>query len=145
MNNVQVKSGVRLAESMKSTFSEVIESYEYAQKREVELTGMQQDLLHEIEWTEKAGAVGGYKMFKKLQEIRIERRKCKMDMKSLKPMYDYLSSKGKMGDQLDKLIVDSKSAKKGVVKVTYMPRSGETDRLLMNKLTNKFNTKIEWD
>lgn len=55
-----------------------------------------QDLLHYIEMTSDKNANAGYKLYKKLAEIRRERRICKNELDLLQPVYDAFNSNEKL-------------------------------------------------
>lgn len=72
---------------------DVISRYEGNIARQKELEDETQDLMHVAELTEKVSAAQGYKNWRKLQEVRRERRACKNETELLKPLYDYLQDR----------------------------------------------------
>lgn len=66
----------------------MLSRYQYNKDRYVELEQEMQDILHYIEMGTNKNANVGYKLYKKLADIRRERRICKNEAELLQPIYD---------------------------------------------------------
>lgn len=79
-------------ESLLSGFCKEIRNmlmrYEGNKARLEELENEMQDILHYIELTENKNANIGFKLYKRLTEVRRERRICKNEINLLQPIYD---------------------------------------------------------
>lgn len=75
-------------------FQNVINTYEYNEDNIKRIEGELQDIFHEIELTNSKDMFSGYKLYKEIRELRIERRKCKNENELLRDMYEYFK-----GDQ----------------------------------------------
>ena len=67
---------------------EMISRYEGNKERFNELENEMQDLLHYIEMTGDKNANIGFKLYKRLSEVRRERRICQNEIDLLQPIYD---------------------------------------------------------
>lgn len=71
-----------------SDIREMVTRYEGNKQRLIEIEGEQQDLLHYIEISPFKKVSDGYKLYRKLAELRRERRALKNENDLLQPMYD---------------------------------------------------------
>ena len=78
---------------------DMLRQYEYDKDRYNHLEQEMQDLLHFIEMGTDKNANIGFKLYKRMMEIRRERRICKNEMDLLQPVYDTYSN----GDKLNEL------------------------------------------
>lgn len=69
----------------------VISRYEDNQRLQADLEQETQDLLHYMELSGDMNACMGNEMYKKMREVRRQRRNCKLEIELLKPLYEYLS------------------------------------------------------
>ena len=67
---------------------EMISRYEGNKERFNELENEMQDLLHYIEMTGDKNANIGFKLYKRLSEVRRQRRVCQNEIDLLQPIYD---------------------------------------------------------
>lgn len=66
----------------------MLSRYQYNKDQYIYLENEMQDILHYIEMTADKNANVGYKLYKRLSEIRRERRSCKSEIELLQPVYD---------------------------------------------------------
>ena len=105
------------------TFSRnVIARYEENQRRQQDLEYRQTDLEHVMELSDNKDVVGGYRLYKKLTDVRRERRACKSEIDLLKPLYDYLCSNNVMND-LSRLQGNCRVSKETISKRQYTLRT----------------------
>lgn len=90
MDNIVVSYATQIV----TIFQNVINTYEYNEDNIRRIEGELQDILHEIELTNSKDMFSGYKLYKEIRELRIERRKCKNENELLRDMYEYFK-----GDQ----------------------------------------------
>ena len=105
-------------------FQNVINTYEYNEASIKRIEGELQDILHEIELTNSKDMFSGYKLYKEIRELRIERRKCKNENELLRDMYEYF--KGEEAQHFKNKIqqVQGSSAKLAKIQEnrTYTPK-----------------------
>jgi len=75
-----------------SDIREMLSRYESDKIRFDELEKEMQDLLHYIEMAENKNANVGFKLYKRLAEVRRERRACKNELDLLQPIHDNFKS-----------------------------------------------------
>lgn len=100
----------------------VISRYEGNQQRQSELELEQQDVEHVMELSNNQDIVGGYRLYRKLADIRRERRTCKNESDLLKPLYDYLKQNSIMND-LSRLQGSCRVSKETISKRQYTLRT----------------------
>lgn len=61
------------------------------------------DILHEIENSDKLGAVEGYKLYKKLRDLRKHRRELKNQQQLIEPLYKWCQGNKTIGINLFKV------------------------------------------
>lgn len=71
-----------------SDIREMVSRYEGNKQRLIEIEGEHQDLLHYIEISPFKKVTDGYKLYRKLAELRRERRALKNENDLLQPLYD---------------------------------------------------------
>lgn len=72
-----------------SNIKAMISKYEYNIQRISEIENETQDLLHYIEMAPNKTVSGGYKLYRKLADLRRERRACKNENDLLQPVYEH--------------------------------------------------------
>ena len=82
---------------------DMLAQYEYDKDRLNEMENQMQDILHYIELTGDKNANTGYKLYKRLTNIRRERRACKNEIDLLQPVYDAFKDTGLMSRLTDLL------------------------------------------
>lgn len=75
-----------------SMFQSVISNYEHDLERIKEIQDELQDIEHEIELSPSKNMYAGYLLYKRIRELRIERRRCKEQTELLKDTYEYFKS-----------------------------------------------------
>lgn len=140
---MKVRSGSNLTIQIRDALVDTISAYENNEKLIEELNAKQQDLLHRLEWS-NFNASEGFKLARELKDIRVERRRCYNENEVLKPLYDYLSGKGKMKEQLDKIVGECRQAERRIESKKYTPRYSDNDFDELNNLSKKFKEEIEW-
>ena len=100
----------------------VISRYEGNQQRQSELELEQQDVEHVMELSNNQDIVGGYRLYRKLADIRRERRMYKNESDLLKPLYDYLKQNSIMND-LSRLQGSCRVSKETISKRQYTLRT----------------------
>jgi hypothetical protein len=71
-------------------FSDVCDTFEQNYETVNRCDKEAQDLLHEIELSEKQTKAGGFKLYKELREVRRERRRARDENELLQPLVDVL-------------------------------------------------------
>lgn len=105
---------------------DVISRFEGDQARQAELESETQDLLHYIELSPNMNAAQGYSLYRKLANIRRERRDCKNEIDLLKPLYDYLSDKKVIND-LSQIQGKCSASKQSISRRQYTLRTDVMD------------------
>ena len=72
-----------------SSIKEMVSRYENDKIRIFELEAQEEDLKHSMEILPNQKVSDGYKLYKKMREIRKERRACKNEIDLLQPVYEY--------------------------------------------------------
>lgn len=112
---------------------EVPARYAYLQALEQECNDQTQDLLHFIELTGNKNASQGYAIYKKLSEIRRERRSCKEELELLAPVMDYIHDLGDLNRFLGLTGTAQgkcRQAREALLGRTYRPRTHILDEFL---------------
>lgn len=112
-------------ETLKSFLSfarSVIARYEENQRLQTDLEQETQDLLHYMELSNDMNACMGNEMYKKMREIRRQRRDCKHEIELLKPLYDYLSDQTII-HQLSKIQGQCRTSKDAIALRSYTLRT----------------------
>lgn len=73
-------------------FQNVIKDYERDLEEIKRIEDCLNDLNHEIELSSQKDMYKGWKLYKEIRDLRIERRRCKEEVELLKEMYEYLTS-----------------------------------------------------
>lgn len=113
--------GSELSVAIRDNMQSILDTYDSNYKRIGELDLLQEDLLHEIEWS-NCDIVKGYKLYKELQDVRRERRDRKDENDSLKPLYDLIEPKKKMLEQLNQCIGECRKNDESIGRRVYKPR-----------------------
>lgn len=72
-----------------SSVKDMVARYENDKLRIFELEAQEEDLKHSMEILPNQKVSDGYKLYKKLREVRKERRSCKNEIDLLQPVYEY--------------------------------------------------------
>lgn len=108
---------------------QAISRYEGDKDRLSELDSQMQDVLHFIEMSKDKDVQHGYKLYKKLCEIRRERRACKNEIDLLYPVYEAFHGT-KLLDQLGSVQGNCKQAKKTITNKGYSIRTDVLDEFI---------------
>ena len=71
-----------------ASIKDMLARYNYDKEQYSKLENEMQDVLHYVEMDSDKNANTGYKIYKKLAEVRRERRMCKNELDLLQPIYD---------------------------------------------------------
>ena len=119
---------------------DMISRYEYNKARIVEIEAELVDLLHWIEISSYKNVPEGYKLYRKLADLRRERRACKNENDLLWPIYEHFHAT----DVLTKLSLvqgECAKAKNAIDARTYMVRTDILNEYLEEP--NKEETTVE--
>ena len=100
----------------------VITRYEDNQRLQADLEQETQDLLHYMELHDNMNACMGNEMYKKMREIRRQRRNCKHEIELLKPLYDFFSDQTVI-QQLSKIQGQCRTSKDAIALRSYTLRT----------------------
>ena len=101
---------------------EMVKRYDANVTRIAELEDQMQDVMHFMEMAKPKNVPSGYKLYKKLTDIRKERRACKNENDLLKPVYDMFHGT-KLLDQLSYVQGECGKAKKTIDGRAYSVRT----------------------
>lgn len=102
---------------------DVITRYEENQRLWDETDKQTQDLLHFIELSNNLNAVEGYKAYKKLAEVRRNRRQYKSEIDLLEPLYEYLTNNMSVINQLTMIQGKCRTNKETIQMRSYSMRT----------------------
>lgn len=138
-----------------SIYQDVIKQYERNEEDIKRIEGELSDLLHEIELSPSKDMYKGYKLYKEIRELRVERRRCKDENELLKDTYEYFKSQQGQGFKIKMQQLQGGAAKiyAKQERRTYTPRQ-RTDLTITDKhceankpfedlLKDFNNTKVE--
>lgn len=125
--------GTEMSTLIRDNIQNVINTYEYNIHRIEELNKLSTDLTHEIEWS-NCSASEGYKLYKEYQNVLRERRECKNENDSLRPLYNFLEPKKKILDQLSQCIGECRKNDEVIGRRQYRPRVKNEIRSRVNKV-----------
>lgn len=112
-----------------SFIRQVISRYDNDRNRLSELEAEMQDVLHYTEMSKSKDVLNGYKIYKKLCEIRRERRACKNEIDLLQPIYEMFHGTKEL-DQLARLQGTCKQIKKTIANKGYSVRTDALDEFI---------------
>lgn len=107
-----------------SIFHSVIQNYEKNEKTIKEIEAELNDISHEIELAPGKDLYGGWKLYSRIRELRVQRRRCKEENELLKESYEYLTGTHAQNFKTKMQQLQSSAAKLRDVqeKRTYKPR-----------------------
>ena len=108
---------------------EMVKKYDTNTARIAELEDQMQDVMHFMEMAKPKNVPTGYKLYKKLTDIRKERRACKNENDLLKPVYDMFHGT-KLLDQLSYVQGECGKAKKTIDGRAYSVRTDILEDLI---------------
>lgn len=104
----------------------MLSRYQYDKEQASHLEQEMQDLLHYIELSPDKNANNGFKLYKRLAEVRRERRVCKNEMELLQPIYDTFNGSQKL-DMLAQIQGACRTAKQSIDGRVYNVRTDVLD------------------
>ena len=107
-----------------SIFHSVIQNYEKNEKTIKEIEAELNDISHEIELSPGKDLYGGWRLYDRIRQLRIQRRRCKEENELLKESYEYLTGVNAQNFKTKMQQLQSSAAKLRDVqeKRTYKPR-----------------------
>ena len=105
-------------------YQNVVNDYERDLERIEEIQGELQDILHEIELSSPKDMYNGWLLYKRIRELRIERRRCKEQTELMKETYEFFKSQQGQSFKTKMQQLQSNAAKLRNVQEqrTYKPR-----------------------
>lgn len=131
------------ATTLVTIYQNVVKDYERGLERIEEIQGELQDIFHEIEVSPNKNMYDGYLLYKRIKELRVERRKCKEETELMKDTYEYFKSqqgqafKGKM----QQLQGNAAKLRKTQESRTYTPR--QRNDLTIENMTSSEQASFE--
>ena len=102
---------------------DVVSRYEGNERERTELEKKQNDILHYIELNESLSASDGFKIYKKLREVRNNRRKLKKENEVLQPLYEYVKANKKLENDMNMILGKVRASKNRVDSRSYVTRT----------------------
>ena len=105
-----------------ATMKDMISRYHEGRRKISSLEAEMQDILHFIEMGKDKDIQKGFKLYKRLQEIRKERRRCKNEVELLAPVFEAFNEKNLMS-QLESLADECDRTKKFIDGRSYVMKT----------------------
>ena len=124
-------------------FQNVVKDYERDLERIKEIEDELQDLYHEIELSPSKNMYLGYLLYRRIRELRIERRKCKEETELMKETYEFFKSQQGQSfkNKMQQLQGSARKLRDVQEKRTYKPRV--RDDLTIEGLTSTKHDPFE--
>ena len=124
-------------------FQNVVKDYERDLERIKEIEDELQDLYHEIELSPSKNMYLGYLLYKRIRELRIERRRCKDETELMKETYEFFKSQQGQGfkNKMQQLQGSARKLRDIQEKRTYKPRV--RDDLTIEGMTSSEHAAFE--
>lgn len=105
-------------------YQNVIRDYEYDLERLKEIQDEIQDIEHEIEFSPSKNMYAGYLLYKRIKELRVERRRCKEETELMKETYEFFKSQQGQAfkNKMQQLQGNARKIRKTQESRTYTPR-----------------------
>lgn len=105
-------------------YQNVIKDYERDLERIEEIQDELQDIMHEIELSPSKNMYAGYLLYKRIRELRIERRRCKEQTELMKETYEFFKSQQGQSfkNKMQQLQSGAAKIRKTQENRTYSPR-----------------------
>ena len=105
-------------------YQNVLKDYERDLERIEEIQGELQDIMHEIELSSPKDMYNGWLLYKRIRELRIERRRCKEQTELMKEAYDFFKSQQGQSfkNKMQQLQSNAAKLRKTQESRTYTPR-----------------------
>lgn len=124
-------------------FQNVVKDYERDLERIKEIEDELQDLYHEIELSPSKNMYLGYLLYRRIRELRIERRRCKDETELMKETYEFFKSQQGQSfkNKMQQLQGSARKLRDVQEKRTYKPRV--RDDLTIEGLTSTKHDPFE--
>lgn len=124
-------------------FQNVVKDYERDLERIKEIEDELQDLYHEIELSPSKNMYLGYLLYRRIRELRIERRRCKDETELMKETYEFFKSQQGQNfkNKMQQLQGSARKLRDVQEKRTYKPRV--RDDLTIEGLTSTKHDPFE--
>lgn len=124
-------------------FQNVIRDYERNLERIKEIQDELQDIEHEIELSPSKNMYAGYLLYRRIRELRIERRRCKEEVELMKETYEFFKSQQGQGfkNKMQNLQGNARKLRDIQEKRTYKPR--QRNDLTIEGLTSNEHAAFE--
>ena len=122
-----------------SNIKGMISRFESNKSRIIEIENELLDIYHYIEISSYKTVPVGYKLYRKMAELRRERRACKNEIDLLQPIYDYFHATEVL-NRLSRVQGECAKAKRSINDRAYVTRTDILDELLESK-SNKTEEK----
>ena len=124
-------------------FQNVVRDYERNLDRVKEIEDEMQDILHEIELSPSKNMYLGYILYKRIRELRIERRRCKEENELMKETYEFFKSQQGQSfkNRIQQLQGNARKLRDAQEKRTYKPRV--RDDLTIEGMTSSEHNAFE--
>lgn len=124
-------------------YQNVVKDYERDLERIEEIQGELQDIMHEIELSSPKDMYNGWLLYKRMRELRIERRRCKEQTELMKETYEFFKSQQGQNFKTKMQQLQSNAAKLRNVQEqrTYKPR--QRDDLTIEGQTSSEHKSFE--
>ena len=105
-------------------FQNVVKDYERNLERIEEIHDELQDIMHEIELSSSKDMYNGYLLYRRIRELRIERRRCKEEVEVMKETYEFFKSQQGQGfkNKMQQLQGSARKVRNAQEARTYTPR-----------------------
>ena len=101
----------------------VVAQYEANERMRSECEQKSQDLLHFIELHDDMNASEGYKIYRKMADVRRERRISKNENELLSPLYNFIQQNQRFINELSSVLGKTRTAKELIEKRIYSART----------------------
>lgn len=124
-------------------FQNVIKDYERNLERIEEIQDELQDIFHEIELSPSKDMYNGYLLYRRIRELRIERRRCKEEVEVMKETYEFFKSQQGQGfkNKMQQLQGNARKVRNTQEARTYTPR--QRDDLTIEGMTSSEQASFE--
>lgn len=112
----------KMLSTMRVYYNDICSRYTYLINREKELNEAHNDVVHYMEFND-VNVVKGYGLYKKLQDIRIERRIVKDEFEEVEPAYEAVKNLSTVMSSISKAQGKCKKAKDRTITKKYRPRA----------------------
>lgn len=129
--------------TMVTIYQNVVKDYEWNLDRIQEIEDELQDIVHEIELSAPKNMYAGYLLYKRIRELRIERRRCKEEVELMKDTYEYFKSQQGQAfkNKVQQLQGGAKKIRDAQERRTYRPR--QRDDLTIEGFTSSEHASFE--